>query len=71
MSAIQGSIAALKQVAIDEGIYNANAPLYPNYAPPSATAQQLYTPEGAATLQAIRKAYDPALVGDLTGGFTI
>lgn len=70
LSTISSNVDLLKQVAITEGIFNETAPLYPNYSPSTATLDQLYSPAGAARLRQIRTAYDPSLVGDLTGGFS-
>lgn len=71
LSTLESNKEALKQVAIDEGIFNASFAIYPNYASPNATAEELYTAAGAARLRSIREAIDPTGIMDLTGGFTI
>lgn len=70
-AAIQQSIDTLTQVAINEGIYNAAIPAYPNYALGTYSAQQVYGTVNAQRLSAIRAVYDPARVMDLAGGFNI
>lgn len=70
LSTMASYVDQLKQLAISEGIFNESAPLYPNYSPSTATLDQLYTPSNAAKLRQVRSAYDPDLVGDLTGGFS-
>lgn len=71
ISTLESNKEALKQVAINEGIYNASFAIYPNYAYANTTAEQLYTAAGAARLRSIRDAIDPTGIMDLTGGFTI
>lgn len=71
ISTLQSVYDELKGVAMAEGIYNDNAVLYPNYAPQDATAEQLYSPSGAARLRSIRQSVDPTRIMDLAGGFTI
>lgn len=71
LSTIQQSKEILKQVAIEEGIWDENFALYPNYSGTNVTAEQLYSAAGAARLRGIRDAIDPDRIMDLTGGFSI
>ncbi|CAN8096256.1 unnamed protein product [Discula destructiva] len=71
LSTMRQSIETLKQIAIQDNIFDPNSATYPNYAPPTATAEQLYTPQGAGKLRAIREAYDPQMITDLAGGWAI
>lgn len=65
------SIATLKQVAIEEGIYSESFTSYPNYAISGTTAEELYGEANAERLREIRDIYDPEKVMDLAGGFEI
>ncbi|KAK4170851.1 hypothetical protein QBC36DRAFT_111704 [Triangularia setosa] len=65
------SLATLKQVAIEEGIYSDSFTSYPNYAISGTTAEELYGEVNAERLREIRDIYDPAKVMDLAGGFEI
>ena len=68
-NAMKSSVATLKQVAIQEGIYRETYTYYPNYALPGTSAEDLYGPDNAARLSAIRRQNDPDNVMGLTGGF--
>lgn len=61
----------LKQVAIEDGIYRDTYTRYPNYAISGTTAEELYGPQNAARLRAIRDQIDPDRIMDLVGGFQI
>ncbi|ORY86976.1 hypothetical protein BCR37DRAFT_343476 [Protomyces lactucae-debilis] len=65
------SIATLKQVAINEGIYQANRLSYPNYALSTTAPEEMYGVQGLARLRAIKRQVDPQQVMDLAGGFPI
>ena len=69
-NAMKSSIAILKEVAIEEGIYRSSDTSYPNYAITGTTAQELYG-ANAARLSAIRSKVDPNNVMELAGGFAI
>ncbi|KAK3358407.1 hypothetical protein B0T24DRAFT_644220 [Lasiosphaeria ovina] len=67
------SVATLKRVAAEEGIYSAGASLvaYPNYALAGSAPAELYGAANAARLRQIRGRIDPARVMDLAGGWAI
>ncbi|KAK3313645.1 hypothetical protein B0H66DRAFT_629614 [Apodospora peruviana] len=67
------SIATLRQVAIEEGIYtdSTHFPSYPNYAITGTPAEELYGPRNAARLRVIRDRVDPDRIMELAGGFEI
>lgn len=69
--AMQASVNTLKNVAIQEGIYNPNSTAYPNYAITGTTAQELYGSQNTARLSAIRGSVDPDSIMELAGGFSI
>ncbi|KAK3387358.1 hypothetical protein B0H63DRAFT_156360 [Podospora didyma] len=65
------SVARLKKVAIQEGIYTKDLAAYPNYSLASSTAEELYGPLNALRLRLVRSRIDPQRVMDLAGGFNI
>jgi dipeptidase len=67
---MQASVARLKKVATDLGIYDPESTMYPNYAIANTTAEELY---GANTkrLREIRERLDPKRIMDLAGGFDL
>lgn len=71
MSTIASFQDDLKQVAIQEGIYNESFLLYPNYAGPGATSEQMYGVEGAARMRSLLASLDPDGIMDLTGGYAL
>lgn len=64
-------VAALKRVAVEEGVDAGVSTAYPNYALAGTTARELYGAQNAARLRAIRDRIDPDRVMDLAGGFVI
>jgi hypothetical protein len=68
---MRASIERLKQVAIEDGIYDDSFTQYPNYALSGAAAADLYGEGNAARLRDIRQRIDPERVMDLVGGFEI
>ncbi|KAH7309332.1 hypothetical protein BKA65DRAFT_576072 [Rhexocercosporidium sp. MPI-PUGE-AT-0058] len=68
--AIQKSLARLRCVAREEGIFVGGS-MYPGYAYRTTTGEQLYGKTNAVKLRGIRKKYDPNGVMLLAGGFTI
>ena len=65
------SIAKIKQVAVEDGIYDDRFTQYPNYALAGVTAEELYGANNAVRLREIRREVDPDRIMDLAGGFTI
>ncbi|SPQ26230.1 7c09011b-95e8-4631-80b9-58097e272ecf [Thermothielavioides terrestris] len=70
-SLLPQSLATLKQVAKDEGIYQDSFVAYPNYATADTTAEALYGAANVRRLRAIRDRIDPDRVMDLAGGFSL
>jgi len=68
---MRDSLERLKEVAIQEGIYDDRFTQYPNYALASSTAEELYGLQNAARLREIREKFDPERIMDLAGGFII
>ncbi|KAK4151561.1 bifunctional solanapyrone synthase [Chaetomidium leptoderma] len=68
---IRQSLATLKQVAKDEGIYEDGFPAYGNYAVAGTSTEELYGAQNAARLRVIRDKIDPDRIMDLGGGFEI
>lgn len=68
---LEECVAALKSVAVSEGIYRDTFTRYPNYAIAGTTAEELYGNQNAARLREIRDEIDPDRVMDLAGGFKI
>lgn len=58
-------------MAVQEGIYDEKALTYTNYAPASATAEQVYGAANLAKMRSIRDSIDPDRIMDLAGGFAI
>jgi hypothetical protein len=71
INSVKLSIANLKQVAIEEGIFRDSFTAYPNYAMGDTTAEELYGPTNAARLRAIKASIDPDGVMELAGGFSL
>lgn len=65
------SIATLKQVAVEEGIFLDSFTAYPNYAIAGTPAEELYGVSNTNRLRQIRSRIDPNRVMDLAGGFEI
>ena len=70
-TALQTSVNTLAKVAKTEGIFDASAPAYPNYALSTYSGVQVYGAQNDARLKAIKASVDPNGVMDLTGGFTL
>jgi FAD/FMN-containing dehydrogenase len=70
LAAMKDSVARLKEVAIAEGIYDAEFAIYPNYASADTTPEELYG-KNLPRLREIRQAVDPKRVMDLAGGFPL
>jgi FAD/FMN-containing dehydrogenase len=66
---MRASIERLKQVAIEDGIYDDSFTQYPNYALAPAAAADLYGKDNAARLVDIRRRIDPDGIMNMTGGF--
>ncbi|KAH8774423.1 hypothetical protein F5883DRAFT_412574 [Diaporthe sp. PMI_573] len=71
INSVKLSIANLKQVAIEEGIFKDSFTAYPNYAIAGTTAEELFGPTNAARLRAIKASVDPDGVMELAGGFSL
>lgn len=71
INSVKLSVANLKQVAIEEGIFKDSFTAYPNYAMGDTTAEELYGPTNAARLRAIKASIDPDEVMELAGGFSL
>ena len=65
------SVARLKKVAVQDGIYSKDLAAYPNYSLASSTAEELYGPLNALRLRLVRNRIDPKGVMGLAGGFNI
>lgn len=65
------AISELREVAIQEGIFDASSAVYPNYAIAGTTPEVLYGPANAARLRSIKASVDPNNVMNLAGGFDI
>ena len=68
---MRDSLERLKEVAIQEGIYDDRFTQYPNYALASSTPEELYGLQNAARLREIREQFDPERIMDLSGGYVI
>ncbi|KAK4446231.1 hypothetical protein QBC34DRAFT_331723 [Podospora aff. communis PSN243] len=68
---MRASIEKLKQVAIEDEIYNDGFTQYPNYALAPATAEEVYGKDNAGRLSDIRRRIDPEGIMDSAGGFDI
>jgi len=68
---VRQSVATLKEVAMDEGIYKETFLDYGNYALFDTTPESLYGESNAKRLRNIRDEVDPDRVMDLEGGFDI
>jgi hypothetical protein len=68
---VRQSLATLKEVAMDEGIYEDKFVEYGNYALADTSAEKLYGRHNAARLRDLRDEIDPERVMDLAGGFDI
>lgn len=71
INSVKSSIANIKQVAIQEGIFKDTFTAYPNYAIGDMTAEELYGSTNAARLRAIKASVDPDEVMELAGGFSL
>lgn len=71
INSVKLSIANIKQVAINEGIFKDTFTAYPNYAIGDTTAEELYGSANAARLRAIKASVDPDKVMELAGGFSL
>ena len=68
---IRQSVATLKQVAVEEGIYSNSLASYPNYAITGTPINEMYGSANAARLHQIRDQVDPTRIMDLAGGFPL
>ena len=69
--AMVNAISELREVAIQEGIFDSSSAVYPNYAIAGTTAEELYGSTNAARLRSIKASVDPDGVMNLAGGFDI
>lgn len=65
------SLATLKQVATEEGIYEDTFLDYSNYVFSDTPAEKMYGVENTKRLREIRDRVDPDRIMDLAGGFAI
>ena len=65
------TVEGLKEVAIEEGIFNQDFTAYPNYAISNTSVEALYGPGNAARLRAIKQQVDPSNIMGLAGGFDV
>lgn len=65
------AVLELRQVAMQEGIFDGSAAIYPNYAISGTTAEELYGSANAARLRSIKSSVDPDGLMNLAGGFDI
>jgi hypothetical protein len=70
IGAVQKSTTYLREIVAREGQRIAGAPLYPNYAAATTTAEEIYG-DALPRLKSIKKRVDPMNVMDLAGGFKI
>ncbi|KAH6839507.1 hypothetical protein B0I37DRAFT_408919 [Chaetomium sp. MPI-CAGE-AT-0009] len=68
---VRQSLATLKQVAMEEGIYEDTFLEYSNYALSDTNAEKLYGVRNAERLREIRDAIDPDRIMDLAGGHNL
>ncbi|KAK2613172.1 hypothetical protein N8I77_000099 [Diaporthe amygdali] len=71
VASVKAAIANIKQVAIQEGIFQDSFTAYPNYAIGDTTAEELYGTANAARLRSIKTSVDPDGVMELAGGFSL
>ncbi|KAL1871113.1 hypothetical protein Daus18300_004858 [Diaporthe australafricana] len=65
------AVSELRELAKQEGIFDASAAIYPNYAIAGTTAEEMYGPVNTARLRTIKASIDPDGVMNLAGGFNI
>lgn len=71
IASVKAAIANIKQVAIQEAIFQDSFTAYPNYAIGDTTADELYGTANAARLRSIKTSVDPDGVMELAGGFSL
>ncbi|POS76643.1 hypothetical protein DHEL01_v204955 [Diaporthe helianthi] len=71
INAVKLSIANIKQVAVEVGIFKESFTAYTNYAMGDTTAEELYGTTNAARLRSIKASVDPDDVMELAGGFSL
>lgn len=70
-AAIKAFIGRLKEIAIEDGLWDEELTLYPNCALWDTPAEELYGTTNAAWLKAIQNEVDPDRVMFLVGGFAL